>query len=331
MVEIVKWSDIAGNFTDGLILGNGASIAIHDGFSYKSLFAKAQELGFITECVAKVFQQFKVEDFEFVLRRLWYAKLVNEALEIKVGPVDAAYNEIRNALISTIRCTHVSYDEAAQHLPAIRSFLKNFKTVVTLNYDLTLYWAAMHGNANNEHAFKDCFHSGKFVDDWEEYRTPYGKEKAVTLYFYPHGNLVLTREDDLTESKCSAKSKGLLDAIIDTWEKGSVVPLFVCEGTSGHKRKAIESSSYLHRIYREIIPSLGKSLTIYGWGIGDQEKHILEQLENAKLDRVAVSVRDNNQEYVQHVLSKFVKIGIHNVTFFDSSSQGCWNNVDEIQ
>jgi len=47
---IPNWNDIAGEFRGaGLILGNGASIAVSDNFNYPSIFDKAREEGYIKD------------------------------------------------------------------------------------------------------------------------------------------------------------------------------------------------------------------------------------------------------------------------------------------
>lgn len=40
-----KWNDIKNHFGHGLILGNGASMAVHPGFGYRSLYDAARENG----------------------------------------------------------------------------------------------------------------------------------------------------------------------------------------------------------------------------------------------------------------------------------------------
>jgi hypothetical protein len=164
-------------------------MAVHAGFGYASLFEEAARLGHMREQVQNVFKSFKTTDFELVLRRLWHATLVNQALGIPRGPVEDAYESVRTALIATIRATHVSHADTKPHLEHIYRFMQRFKTVVSLNYDLIVYWAAMLGNKSLGSWFKDAFIRDGFRDDWETVRTPYRAEGA-TLFFYPHGNLV---------------------------------------------------------------------------------------------------------------------------------------------
>lgn len=330
MPEILQWAEIRENYQGGtLLLGNGASMAIHPAFGYASLRAAAEETGHITQEVAAVFAAFGTDDFELVLRRLWQAKLVNQALGIEPGKVEEAYAQVREALIATVRATHISHDEAFWHLDAIYRFMQGFTTVLSLNYDLIVYWAMLEGNNALGRWFKDCFQQGGvFRDDWQTMREPFQAEGA-TLVFYPHGNLITARRDNYTEQKLSVAGGdaiGLLDCILEQWEGGSTVPLFVCEGTSVHKKQAITSSDYLTRVFREVIPTISPSLVIYGWKISDQDRHILDQIKRTKpgLARVAVSVYGQNQIEAQRMEEALGVLGVQELVFFDAESPGCW-------
>lgn len=329
MTEIKQWNDIKHDFTDGLLLGNGASMAIHDRFGYGSLFEAARTNGHLTEPVAAVFDAFGVHDFELVLRRLWQAKVVNTTLSVPAGPVEDAYYQVRNALIATVRDVHISHDDAYPHLKPIYTFMHTFKTVVSLNYDLLVYWAVMQSRGDIGNWLKDCFgKGGVFMDDWENMRRPYYAAGA-TLVFYPHGNLVLARDFDETERKISTGGfQGLLDQILAEWESESTVPLFVCDGTSEQKVKSIGGSDYLQRVYREVLPAMGDSLVVYGWAMGEQEAHILQKLTQGRPKRIAVSVYQQNEVYMRHVADKLREANLPEPVFFDSASPGCWHNLE---
>lgn len=324
---IKKWAAIQYQFRDALLLGNGASRAVHPGFGYDSLYKAAAQAGHISCSVATIFEQFKTQDFELVLRRLWQAQLVNKALRIAGQAVDEAYKNVQNALIWTIRDTHVTYDQAKLHFEPIYQFIKNFKTVVSLNYDLVLYWATQFGNQELGIWFKDGFIDGAFDDDYERLREACNAQGA-TLFFYPHGNLVLARNNIGQETKIAASSfSALLATFRGAWDDAS--PIFVCEGTASDKEQTIGNSSYLQRVYREVIPSLSDSLVIYGWSMHEQDQHILGQLKLSKIKRVAISVHENDQKYAGCAYEKVKAMGItdENITFFDAASSGCWNNA----
>jgi hypothetical protein len=326
-MPIHQWSEISKDFGDGLLLGNGASMAIHQGFGYAGLFQAAQDHGHITAAVAGVFDAFGVNDFELVLRRLWQAKVVNETLEIPAGRVEEAYTQVRTALIATVRQVHISHDDALEHLKPIYTYMQNFKTVISLNYDLIVYWAAMQSRDALGSWFKDCFLNGSFTDEWEPMRKRIGRATGATLFFYPHGNLSLARGIDDEETKISVRGQeDLLTRVLEVWEQGKRIPLFVCEGTSAHKVKSIKGSSYLRRVNQEVIPNIGDSLVIYGWGLAEQEQHILNGLEQSKCKRVAVSVYDSNEAYMRHAEDTLRGLGVEEIVFFDSASPGCWHN-----
>lgn len=331
MPEIVQWNDIQEDYHQGsLILGNGASIAVDSCFNYNSLYEEAVNREFITPQVREVFEKFAVTDFELVLRRLWQAKLVNEALGLPRGEVEIAYENVRQALIHTVRTTHVTYDDARDHLEPIYQFMKPFNTVISLNYDLIVYWASQYGNRYLGRWFKDCFQPNTFRDDWETLREPYGADGA-TLYFYPHGNLVLHRYGFSGERKIFTREQddNLLEAILRKWEDENLAPAFVCEGTLENKLEAISSCNYFERVFYEVMPSLSETLVIYGWGFGDQDEHIIKQLKKSNVRKVAVSIYGNDQVLVGQVERKLAALGLEELSFFDSASSGCWNNLPQ--
>lgn len=330
MPEILQWAEIQENFQGGaLLLGNGASMAVHPTFGYASLREAAQATGHLTQAVDEVFTSFGTDDFELVLRHLWQASLVNHALQVAPGKVEDAYRQVRAALIATVRDVHIPYDDASAHFEAIYTFMRGFKTVLSLNYDLIVYWSMMAGNNVLGRWFKDGFQQGGvFREDWEALREPYGAAGA-TLVFYPHGSLITARRNDYVERKLSAAggdAVGLLDHILEEWCGGEVVPLFVCEGTTTHKKQAISSSDYLARVFWGVLPSISPTLVIYGWSISDQDQHVLEQLKLAKpnLFRIAVSVFGGNQAEAQRMEAKLAELGVNELVFFDAQSPGCW-------
>ncbi|RID97392.1 DUF4917 family protein [Simplicispira hankyongi] len=335
MPDIHQWSDIKDRFQGGaLLLGNGASLAVHKGFGYPSLRQAAEDQGHITPEVAGVFRAFGKDDFELVLRRLWEATLVNKALGIEPGQIEKAYQLVRSALISTVRDIHISHDDAKRHFAPMFQFMKTFDTVFSLNYDLLVYWAMMASQGKLRRWFKDGFQEGGvFREDWETLRKPYGAD-GTTLVFYPHGSLLTARRDDYTEGKLTLPLGGgatLLDRILELWETGSASPLFVSEGTAEQKKKSIANSNYLSRVFREALPNAGESLVIYGWAISEQDAHILGQLRctGSSLRRVAVSVYGGSQASAQQAEDALAAVGVKEVLFFDAESPGCWIHPEE--
>ena len=155
------WSDIKASFGDCLLLGNGASIEMDGRFDYKNLLRMARTKHLITDRVKTVFDHFSTTDFEYVLKMLCHADSLNKALGVTETNTLAAYRQVREALVKTIRLIHPEYCDIEPRLGPFSKFLKRFDTVLSLNYDLILYWARMLANEQDTSvSFKDCFVSG---------------------------------------------------------------------------------------------------------------------------------------------------------------------------
>ncbi|MFZ1181256.1 MAG: DUF4917 family protein [Herbaspirillum sp.] len=330
--EILPWATLADDYRETILLGNGASISVDRRFSYSSLFEHAKKNGLLTPDVKQLFDSFGTSDFELILRIVWQASNVNELLNIADERTREAYHHVRDCLIQTVRQIHPEYAAVSEHLPRIYKFLKSFNTVVSLNYDLLLYWSMMYGNdIDGGHALKDCFNSGRFDDDWQRFRKPMKPQQSTTLVFYPHGSLILCRDRIEQESKIHSRGDSLLRAILDKWKNGEVVPLFVSEGTKEQKVASIQSSYYLSTVYREVLPSQRESLVIYGWDFGEHDLHLLQRMKRQGICRVAVSVLNCDQDYcdrTSQIVCKELELATQQVKFFDCESPGCWNHAE---
>lgn len=326
--EIHEWNEISDQYDGAIILGNGASISVDSKFSYDSLKQHAVENGLFTDDVQNIFNFFHTDDFELILRIVWQATNVNRSLGIEDEKTEQAYVHVRDCLIAAVRDIHSEHDDVVDQIPTIYEFLKGFSTVISLNYDLIVYWAMMYGvSVNDKHAFKDCFLHSSFDDDWQRFREPISWQKTCSLVFYPHGSLIFARDKIENERKISSSTVSLLEGILSKWKQGSYVPLFVSEGTSEQKIKSIQGSYYLNTVYREVLSSLPSDLVIYGWGIGEHDMHIVKRLAKSGIKRVAVSVLDGDQAYCNRVFHTLREEfgGKCEIQFFNSQSEGCWN------
>ncbi len=297
-VVIEWWNGLRKDFSEALVLGNGASIALDPAFGYSNLLEAARQDGLITQDLNEIFGYFTTSDFELVLTWLWHSYHVNKALGVDENRTTQAYRQLRRALVETVKKHHGAYRDVCDRLSALAGFLMRFGTVVSLNYDLLVYWTMMAGNEAHGNWFKDAFLSGKFKDEWEYLRSPFNAEGA-TLVFYPHGNLALATDLAGEERKLSVRSlnmgllkfvqRDLLEEITKQWDDASVTPLFVAEGTSEQKLAAINRSNYLRSVFEKVLPKLGKSAAIYGWSASVNDTHILKQIMDGA-DRLAFSV-----------------------------------------
>lgn len=326
--EIRPWEEISENYRCTILLGNGASIAVSPSFSYGSLLQYAAEQNLLPDDAQRLFEFFGTNDFELVLRIVWQASNVNRSLRVPDERTHAAYVSLRNCLIQTVRNIHPEHGAVSAYLPNIYQFLKRFQTVISLNYDLVMYWAMTYGlDIDDQHAFKDCFvGGGAFDEDWQRFRQPIRGDRSTSLVFYAHGNLVLGRKLVEQEHKIHNLQDGLLEAVLQRWQNGEVVPLFVSEGTWQQKIASIQNSYYLSTVYREVLKSQRDTLVVYGWSFAEQDIHLLKRMKDTGINRVAVSVFRGDQAYCNRVFQTIHdELGTHvEVHFFDSESPGCW-------
>ena len=341
---IFEWKEIENLFKyTNLLLGNGSSIAVSDKFSYVFLRDILNNTYLVQE-EKDLFHFFETNDFEEILKLLWQANNVNKVLKVTDTKTQDAYNRVKNALILAVRKIHPEYLDTFKQLQYISNFLKNFKNIISLNYDLILYWAILYGNEQNN-IFGDCFINGQF-----DIKSMMQRNKIKI--FYPHGNLILAYNKLLNEIKLKSASNNLIASITEQWESGEYVPLFISEGSSRQKINSIKKSYYLNAVYENILPNAMiingnnhfniqrysrlcevycKTIVIYGFDFGIQDKHILDKIfsnhNRYMCIAIAISVFNNDEKYCERVTnilseySQYIKI-----YFFDSSSKGCWNN-----
>ena len=98
-IDIGTWANISAEDWSSLLLGNGASIAIHKEFAYPTLHGIADAKGLLAT-TAPIFAKLGTTDFEHVLLACWYAEHVNGALGTPSAAISAAYEEVRTGVSS---------------------------------------------------------------------------------------------------------------------------------------------------------------------------------------------------------------------------------------
>ena len=352
--RIRKWAELADCGWESLILGNGASIALHSGFQYSALLHEAIQQPGVGPKVKALFERLGTTDFERVLGRLRNAKEVLDALSADAREVTRAYDNVRSALVNAVHEVHPAYGKVQRDLPTFGQFLRLFRKVVSLNYDVLVYWALLRVNDDTPLAVKDGFVPDptdpdrgalRFPEgDWKWLLRDHAGVKNPTLIVYPHGALILAAERDGRHRKIvtaealreTGGPTGLLSTITQAWADEGVVPLFVSEGDSVQKRAAIRRNDYLSLVYAQILPSLGESVVIYGWSMRDQDAHLVERIfapraRRQHVDRVAVSVHvagHSRADLETRCAEVKARLRARNhalrVEFFDAASPGAW-------
>ncbi|GMA99994.1 DUF4917 family protein [Pelosinus sp. IPA-1] len=327
-----------------LILGNGASIAVSDCFFYSKLFDMACSNSILDCNSRELFEKLDTTDFELVLNKLRQASIINNVLDLDNDNVALkTYDSIRKALINVVKENHVKHGDVLFKLFNIKKFMEQFKTVISLNYDLLIYWAMMSNNFEANYKMKDCFTAkmddGNLGFDYEtqKYRSGYGGVSDPTLVFYPHGSLILATNDNNEELKITVSSQNnLFEEISEKWSK-NYVPLFVSEGDSKQKLRTIKRSSYLNYVYENILVDLGKFAVIYGWRLAEQEEHLVNRIFHKNgVSKVMISIyisekssvndiRDEQDRIINLLKRRNKEI---EVKFFNASNENCWVNYE---
>lgn len=313
--EILDYKDVDPAAKRNLLLGNGFSRSLHDGFKYGSLKEAAEAAGLINDEVQRLFDRLGTVDFEKVLSRLFEAKLVNEAHDIPVEPLERSYKTIRDALERAVRNTHPIRKELdADQLVHYQLVLREFERIFTTNYDLLLYWIAAENGGLKE--FRDFF--------WSEHNSfdpaKVGRSKGPTYLYYLHGALFLQRRSERVHKVKRAESD-LLTTLRKTLD--SAAPVFISEGDAAAKRRSIAQNDYLEWAYQQL-SSLGEGITVFGHSLSEPDNHILEALCRGSAGTIAVSLYGDARWQQQEAANLYRRCIPHEkekvLAFFDAKT-----------
>lgn len=315
--ELPSWNEVAQKADwDGLLLGNGASVAVWPTFSYGSLFQMATS-GHIsnplTDADAQLFDHLESVNFEQVLGALALSKRVNESFQIGTSEVETAYERVKTALIESIHYVHIPWNRISQSsLLAIRNTLKGYSVVFSLNYDLLAYWAVMAEQPFKD--FKDYFWTGTFdIANTEVW----GKS---TRMLWVHGGLHLYR--DLWGQTFKQTAEGPGANLLERFGSGTdITPLFVTEGSHQDKLQSIMRSDYLSFAFHELAEHDGP-LVVFGCSLDDEDKHIVDAI-NRRQRTIAFSLAPGDEESVRAKKALILsRLSRPEVFFFDASTHG---------
>lgn len=294
--DLLDWSDIRATDVPwpGLLLGNGASIAVSESFDYGSLYKVAcSDLDdpLTTEAQA-LFDEFSTTNFEYILASLKVAGQVCEAAGIDADELPDLYEEVQRALFDAIGLVHVDWTTVApRSLRRTRKELVRYGNVFSTNYDLLVYWALLdHGDPDD---FRDFFwNPGNLFDatNTEVWGNP-------TLIYYLHGGLHLRRTVDGGSLKQTATGGNLLTQFPTSWESAET-PLLISEGDATDKLISINRSDYLSFAYRALVDHAA-NLVIFGHGLGDADDHIVRAINSWGRRQIAISVRPTKRRLVR--------------------------------
>ena len=306
-----------------IILGNGFSMAYDpDIFGYGSLYEKVQDK--MSDQLKSLFGDSK--DFEKVIRELTAGvntleKYNGDAELIKKIKEDIL--KLKNFLVEALTSSHPSDPSVVgeDKLLSCARFLAKFQTVYTLNYDLLIYWAIIHGLKNKIGKYTDGFHADENDDEiiWD---ITQNNKPSIN---YLHGALHLfDRSQGLTKITWNRTLTPLREQIEDCLKKDEF-PLIVAEGTSQEKHHKIRHFAYLERGIKSL-SGIGGCLFIYGHSLDANDNHILGAIKKVKYLFISIFRKDEKTIKLAYALADRLKISHENLYFYDAESTPIWNN-----
>jgi hypothetical protein len=318
-----------------VLLGNGFSRAYRDDiFSYDALFDRAH-FGGMSPAARQAFQVLRTRDFEIVIKALRQAAQLGRVYFGKdvdlIGRLELDANALRDLLARTIAANHPDRptDIRDEQYAGCRSFVNNFKSIYTVNYDLLLYWALMHDEIppliNSDDGFREPDDGPAEYVTWDVQKT------GLQNVFYLHGALhIFDAGSELQKFTWSNTRIALIEQIRDALESDRF-PLFVAEGSADSKLDKIQHSGFLNRAYRSFA-KIGGSLFIFGLSFGDSDEHILRLLDRGNEKQIFVSLYGNpDSESNLRIVRRAESIMAHrparravSVEFFGAASARVW-------
>ncbi len=281
---IRQWNLIENQFKNSsILLGNGFSINFSDTLRYRNLYDF-----FIKDCSPtskELFSRFQTRNFEKVLENIEVAKKVCEALRAEVNEFEKFKSEIRQGLIDSINQIHprpinVDYELITK----IAQQFVLFDQIFTTNYDLFLYYITLETRKFGDHMFNN--YNNKFNHFGEP-----DQMKSNHIYFL-HGALFLF-ENGLTTLKIKRPRNGWLLETVTKQIANNKYPLFISEGKSESKLKAIQSNQYLTFCLKRLSDQKDQNLVIYGQSLSEQDSHIVEIIDKT-FKKIAISIRPDD-------------------------------------
>jgi hypothetical protein len=277
--ELVDWTGIKQTYDGhGLLIGNGASMAIWERFSYPSLYEEAP----ITELDKSIFAALDTTNFELVLDSLRISEAVCNAVGHDRSEVHQRYLSIRKSLFDAVRSVHVRWDRIPQEtFTRIERELHRYETIFSTNYDLLAYWSIMRQDAER---IRDFFWNPDLAFD--STNTQLTGTASTILYLHGGIHLYVDARTGATVKRKSGEG-GLLafGDLAHTTRR----PLFISEGRSSDKLRSIRSSDYLSFAYQSLA-DYGGPLVIFGHSLGESDSHITQAIKSQGKRRVAIGL-----------------------------------------
>lgn len=306
-----------------ILLGNGFSQAWNAAiFNYASLLQVANFEDRERQ-IRELFERLNTWDFEVVMRALLAAQTVAEVHALEQPIIDNIRRDqeiLKQALLAAISDNHprLPGDVTTAQYQSVRTFLRRFSQIFTVNYDLLMYWAR---NQNLEPVWRtdDGFRA---AGRWNGY----GTEQMV---HFLHGGLHLYEGPTgiRKHAYTGEVGGGIVDQVRANLDmEPPQFPLFVAEPTHQQKKQRIGRSPYLTFCLRKLETNAAP-IFILGHSMDENDAHIFEAIRKSDTRQIFVSVfgdedSEANRRLKANALA-FLAAKKH-VEFFDASTVMAW-------
>jgi hypothetical protein len=339
-MKIIPYQDVLDECGDKrhLLLGNGFSIACRPNlFSYGRLFDMADFSA--VPRARDAFAKLGTTNFEAVIRALRNFALLSSLY----APADGAAksnaemdaNALREVLVSAVAGTHPDrpHEIVSDEYIHARNFLRGYKSINTLNYDLLLYWTLMNTELGDPSI--DCDDGfRKPAEDPEASYVSWDPDNSHNQNIrYLHGALHLYDTGIEMQKFTWVNTQIPLIEQIRAALNQNFYPVFVSEGTSDEKVDRIRHNDYLSKMYRGFT-QIKDNLVVFGHSLDECDDHIFVDRigRHGKTRRLYVSLYgDPDSTANRSIIRKAESIpeyrSVRNpleVRFYDAASANLW-------
>jgi len=325
-----------------LLLGNGFSIACRPAlFRYDKLFDRADFSSL--DSAREAFDRLSTTNFETVIRALRNFALICELYapgDVKAkARASKDADALREALVNAVADSHPDrphHVEGDEYLNC-RGFVRGYKSINTLNYDLLLYGALMQDElGDDEIPCDDGFR--KPADDQKASYVSWDPDnsKSQTVR-YLHGAL------HLYDTGVEMKKFTWINTMVPLVEQiraaleQQFYPVFVSEGTSAEKLERIRHNDYLCKMYRSFTELQG-AIVVYGHSLDESDDHIFNDRigRHGKTSQLFISLYGDpsspgNKTIIRRALA-IARLRPERrpleVQFYDAASASVWKQSD---
>ncbi len=304
-----------------LVAGNGLSLS----FAKQSLDWEALRASVSAECLSdfakRAFEVSAARDFESAARVLHEsAHLLKRYEPILAARLEQESRDLCKLTAQAVAAAHPQRGARpdASKVAACARFLSDYQRVVTLNYDLLLYWVVVSANdACSRDGFGNCRPDDPKAVCWQ------GPNSQPCIE-YLHGALHLF-VDALETKKLRADDEDLMTKITRRIASG-LFPLVVSGPTAKVKAATIGRSPYLRSVLHRL-SGHADAIVTFGWSASPQDRHVVDAILRSDCELVCIGCHGLRGGLPTGDLTAFarnlIQIG-KEVILFDTEPMNVW-------